>query len=158
MVPSASDSAFAGAIPQVYDELLVPLIFETHAADLARRAALRGSQRVLEIAAGTGAVTRALARAPYAYFEREATERDVRAGEFDRGCTTETLAARSRAASPRIPAIAFCQGTPLRGEIDARGAPGLAAATDAATEAIAREFGAGAVDGAIQALVVVAER
>jgi hypothetical protein len=31
----------------------------------------------------------------------------------------------SHAPSPRAPAVAYCQGTPLRGEIEARGAPGL---------------------------------
>jgi SAM-dependent methyltransferase len=100
---------------------------------------------------------RFLERAPYAYFEREGIERDLRAGGFG-GCAIEALAARSRAASARIPAVAFCQGTPLRGEIEARGAPGLATATDAATAAIAEQLGAGPVDASIEALVVVAER
>ncbi|MGZ5033871.1 MAG: hypothetical protein ACXWAC_11795 [Usitatibacter sp.] len=67
------------------------------------------------------------------------------------------MAARSRAASPRDPAIAYCQGTPLRNEIEARDASRLGAATDIATQAIARRFGAGAVDGKIQAHVVTIE-
>ena len=42
MVPAAHDTLFAGSIPELYDELLVPLIFEPYAEDLARRvAALR---------------------------------------------------------------------------------------------------------------------
>lgn len=57
----ADDKAFTGSIPKVYETYLVPLIFEAYAADLARRVAARGPQRVLEIAAGTGVVTRALA-------------------------------------------------------------------------------------------------
>ncbi len=65
------------------------------------------------------------------------------------------VAARRRAASARIPAIAYCQGTPLRNEIEARGAMRLAEATDAAADAIARRFGSGEVDGKIQAHVVV---
>lgn len=40
---------------------LVPSIFESHAADLAARLAAMQPQRVLDIAAGTGVVTRALA-------------------------------------------------------------------------------------------------
>ena len=70
----------------------------------------------------------------------------------------DTVAARSRAASPRIPAVAYCQGTPLRNEIEARDASRLAEATDVAAEAIATRFGAGAVDGKIQAHVVTVER
>ena len=34
----ASDKAFTGSIPQIYDRLLVPMIFEPYALDLARRA------------------------------------------------------------------------------------------------------------------------
>jgi ubiquinone/menaquinone biosynthesis C-methylase UbiE len=58
---AGTDRAFAGAIPEVYDALLVPLIFEPYAADLAERAALLDPRAVLEIAAGTGVVSRALA-------------------------------------------------------------------------------------------------
>src|SRR5712691_5282641 len=55
------DKVFAGSIPELYDTHLVPLIFEPYAADLAARLALRPLARVLEIAAGTGVVTRAMA-------------------------------------------------------------------------------------------------
>src|SRR5438105_13649901 len=53
---------FAGSMPEFYDRILVPVMFEPFALDLAER--LRGitSGHVLEIAAGTGVVTRALAR------------------------------------------------------------------------------------------------
>jgi SAM-dependent methyltransferase len=60
---SSTDTVFAGSIPEIYDLLLVPLIFEPYAADLARRVAALAPERVLETAAGTGVVTRALARA-----------------------------------------------------------------------------------------------
>ena len=56
------DKIFAGSIPKLYDEYLVPLIFESYAADLAGRVAALFPKAVLEIAAGTGVVTRALAR------------------------------------------------------------------------------------------------
>src|SRR5213075_623733 len=59
----ATDKLFAGSIPELYDRLLVPLIFEPYAADLARRVVAFAPNDVLEIAAGTGAVTRALATA-----------------------------------------------------------------------------------------------
>ena len=64
--------------------------------------------------------------------------------------------ARSKAPSPRDPAVAYCQGTPLRNEIEARGAPGLEEATNKAADAMARKFGTGAVDGRIRALVISA--
>ena len=69
-----------------------------------------------------------------------------------------TLAARSRAKSPRDAAIAYCQGTPLRSEIEARDASRLEEATDVAADAIGQRFGRGAVDGKMQAHVVTIER
>src|SRR5690349_6605571 len=56
-----TDKVFAGSVPENYDRHMVPLIFEPYAADLARRAASCSPGAVLEIAAGTGVVTRALA-------------------------------------------------------------------------------------------------
>ena len=61
MTTPDTDKAFAGSIPRIYDTHLVPLIFEPYAADLVARLALRPLARVLEIAAGTGVVTRQLA-------------------------------------------------------------------------------------------------
>src|SRR5678815_2229156 len=58
-----TDKVFAGSIPKLYDAYLVPLIFEPYAVDLANRLKSRSLSRVLEIAAGTGVVTRALASA-----------------------------------------------------------------------------------------------
>jgi hypothetical protein len=54
--------------------------------------------------------------------------------------------------------MAYCQGTPLRSEIEARDPAGLEAATDVAAAAIARRFGDGPVDGRIQAHVVAVTR
>jgi ubiquinone/menaquinone biosynthesis C-methylase UbiE len=267
-----SDKVFAGSIPKFYDDYLVPLIFAPYAEDIAARAAARTPSRVLEIAAGTGVVTRALAeglpatasivatdlnqamidhaaavgtrravewrqadamslpfgdaefdlvvcqfgamffpdrakafaqvrrvlrpggaflfnawdrieenefahavaealaevfpadpprfmeRTPHGYHDREAILRDLAGGGFGKAIRIETLAKRSRAASPRIPAVAYCQGTPWRNEIEARDANRLGEATDAAEKTVARRFGAGAVDGKIQAHVVAVER
>ena len=57
----ATDKVFAGSIPEIYDRFLVPLIFEPYAIDLAATSAKAGPERVLEVAAGTGVLTRALA-------------------------------------------------------------------------------------------------
>ena len=54
------DAEFTGAIPDLYDRLLVPLLFEPYARDVADRVATLGGRRILEIACGTGVVTRAL--------------------------------------------------------------------------------------------------
>ena len=58
---SVSDRAFTHAIPKLYEMYLVPLLFEPYAVDLLARLASRPVTRVLEIAAGTGVVTRRMA-------------------------------------------------------------------------------------------------
>jgi SAM-dependent methyltransferase len=268
MTAAGGDRTFAGAIPKFYEQYLVPLIFEPYAADLASRVARRRPARVLEIAAGTGAVTRHLAktlpadvvivasdlnqpmldhaatvgtarpvewrqadamqlpfpdesfdavvcqfgvmffpdkpkafaeakrvlrpggafifnawdriednefanvvtlslasvfpkdpprflaRVVHGYNDVAAIERDLTSGGFMRSPLISTITARSKAESPFVPAVAYCQGTPLRNEIEARDASRLGEATDVATAAIARRFGHGPVDGKIQAHVV----
>jgi SAM-dependent methyltransferase len=57
-----TDAAFGGSIPELYERYLVPLIFEEYAAETATRVAATGAENVLEVAAGTGVVTRAMAR------------------------------------------------------------------------------------------------
>ncbi|MEO7742494.1 MAG: class I SAM-dependent methyltransferase [Usitatibacter sp.] len=271
MANSDTDKVFAGSIPKLYDTHLVPLIFEPYAADLADRLRSRSLSHVLEIAAGTGVVTRALAsvlppstaivatdlnqamldqaatvgtkrivewrqadamqlpfqdamfdvvvcqfgvmffpdkskgfsearrvlrpggvfifnvwdritenefadtvtnalesvfpldpprfmaRTPHGYHDHRIIERDLANGGFSASPRIDTVAARSRATSSRIPAIAYCQGTPLRNEIETRDASRLAEATDIATEAITKRFGRGAIDGKIQAHIVTIE-
>jgi ubiquinone/menaquinone biosynthesis C-methylase UbiE len=266
------DKVFAGSIPAFYDRYLVPLIFEPYAADLAGRLQALSPTRVLEIAAGTGVVTRAmastlppstaiiasdlnqamldhaaatgtqravewrqadamqlpfadaafdavvcqfgamffpdkakafsetlrvlkpggvflfnawdrieenefadtvttalasvfpqdpprfLARTPHGYHDTNAIARDLANGGFKATPRIDTVAARSRAESARVPAIAYCQGTPLRNEIESRDAARLAEATDIAAEAVALAFGRAAVDGKIQAHVITVER
>src|SRR5215203_3660811 len=268
MHPLSTDTAFVASIPQVYDRYLVPLIFEPYATDLALRTVRRHPSRVLEIAAGTGVVTRQLAktlpsevsivatdlnqamldhaaaegtarpvewrqadalhlpfpdaffdvvvcqfgvmffpdkarafaearrvlraggqfifnvwdridhnefadtvtravgtlfpgdpprflaRVPHGYHDPSVIAQDLARGGFTRPPQMTTLPARSRAASPRIPAVAYCQGGPLRGEIEARGPSRLIEATDIAAAAIAHQFGSETVDGKIQAHIV----
>jgi SAM-dependent methyltransferase len=265
------DSVFAGSIPDIYDEYLVPLIFESYAADLAARVIQAASPAVLELAAGTGVLTRALAttlpnhaalvatdlnqamldraaergtarpvqwrqadalylpfppasfdtvvcqfgvmffpdrsaafrearrvlrphgrfifnvwdrieandfaavttraltslfpdsppqflaRVPHGYHDWGTIQSDLLQGGFQRGIRIETVAARSQAESPWIPAVAYCQGTPLRNEIEASGPGRLAEATSHVQRALAQQFGSGTVDGKIQAHIVCAE-
>jgi SAM-dependent methyltransferase len=58
-----SNVAFTGNVPERYDRYLVPLLFEPYAADLVARLPQRDGLRVLELAAGTGVVTRRLREA-----------------------------------------------------------------------------------------------
>ena len=60
---ATTNSAFAGSIPELYDRHLGPVIFEPYATDLVRRLPKLGDGAILEIAAGTGIVTRQLAAA-----------------------------------------------------------------------------------------------
>jgi len=266
------DTVFAGSVPAVYEKHLVPLIFQPYADDIARRLTALRSSTLLEIAAGTGVVTRALAstlapdvsivatdlnqamldqaiargtsrpvtwrqadamhlpfhdgdfdaavcqfgvmffpdkagafsevrrvlrpggvfvfnvwdrieendvphivttalesvfpdnpprfmaRVPHGYHDRDTIARDVAAGGFSLPPRIDTVSVRSRAASARDAAVAFCQGTPLRNEIEARDPSGLERATDAATRALQARFGDGAIDAPIQAHVVTVIR
>lgn len=267
-----SDKVFAGSIPKIYDELLVPLIFARFAEDLAARVAARSPAHVLEVAAGTGVVTRRLAsvlaphasivatdlnhamleqaaavgtarpvqwrdadaqqlpfadgefdavvcqfgvmffpdrpkayaearrvlrpggvfafnvwgriednefadtvttalqrlypqdpprfmvRTPHGYHDAARIRADLEAAGFVGSPRIDTLTAISRAASAQQAATAYCQGTPLRSEIEARPGVSLADATAAAARAIAERFGSGAVEGKLQAHVVLVER
>ena len=56
-----SDVVFAGSVPEIYERYLVPLIFQTYASDLAARVESLASGSLLEVAAGTGVVTREMA-------------------------------------------------------------------------------------------------
>ena len=265
---ATTDKIFAGSIPEIYERFLVPLIFEPYALDLARRLAKTKPGAVLETAAGTGVLTRALAsalpaparmtvtdlnqpmlehaktrqpadsriawrqadalalpfedrsfdavacqfgamffpdkvqgykearrvlkpgghfffnvwdrieendfadvvtqalaavfpqdpprflaRTPHGYHDEKQIREELKAAGFT-NISFDAVDARSKSPSPRDPAVAYCQGTPLRNEIEARGAPGLEEATNKAADAMARRFGTGAVDGRIRAFVI----
>ncbi|HKH00993.1 MAG TPA: class I SAM-dependent methyltransferase, partial [Bradyrhizobium sp.] len=260
----------AGSIPENYDRYLVPLIFQSFAEDIARRVALISPTTVLETAAGTGVVARAvaprlspnasyvvtdlnqpmidyaaarqpadaritwrradvqalpfedaafdlvicqfgvmflpdrqmgyreakrvlkpggyflfnvwdrieenvfandvtnalaevfpddpprfLARTPHGYHDTNVIRRDLEQSGFS-SVALETRAEQSRAPSPRHPAIGFCQGSPLRNEIEARDPAKLEAATSHAESAIASRHGSGEVVAKIQAHVIMA--
>jgi SAM-dependent methyltransferase len=62
-MPGESDRLWVGSMPEAYDRWLGPAVFQPFAADLARRVAARRPRRVLELAAGTGILTRELVAA-----------------------------------------------------------------------------------------------
>jgi len=272
MTASEADRSFAGSVPQIYEQHLVPLLFEPYAADLTTRIALKRPSKLLEIAAGTGAVTRHLARTmssttsivatdlnqamldvaakmrmarpvewkqadamqlpfadgsfdvvacqfgamfftdkprafaevhrvlrpggtfflnvwdrldenefaatisralasqysddpprflarvPYGYHDRNLVVQDLGRGGFTKSPLVNTVAIRTRAETPRVPAVAYCQGTPLRAELEAKGPTRLTEGTDVAAAAMARRFGTRSVEGKLQAHVVMVER
>ena len=101
---------------------------------------------------------RFLARTAHGYYNQATIEQDLQAAGFVSPPRVHTVAARCRAVSPRGPAIAYCQGTPLRNEIEARDKSRLSETTDLATSAIVQRFGSGPVDAKIQAHIVVVDR
>ena len=266
------DKVFTGSIPEIYDRYLVPMIFEPYAADLARRLAQAAPKTVLETAAGTGVVTRALAaqlpantrivatdlnqpmldraktlqpdpdriewqqadalslpfddggfdavvcqfgvmffpdkiqgykealrvlkpggrflfnawdkistnefvdtatqalaeifpndpprfmeRTPHGYHDPERIRDDLTVAGFA-NVSIEQVDGKSRAASALDAVTGYCQGSPLRTEIEARNPPSLQEATIHAANAVAARFGNGAIEGRIRALVVTAIR
>jgi ubiquinone/menaquinone biosynthesis C-methylase UbiE len=270
---TTSDKLFTGPISEIYDRLLVPLLFDVYAADLAERIAGLKPRHVLEIAAGTGALTRAMAsrlngtarivasdlnqamldraaarqsngaaiiwqqadalalpfedqsfdlvacqfgamffpdkvqgyreahrvlrpgghflfnawdqisendfpqvvsdavqavfpddpprfmeRTPHGYHDAGTIRQDLLAAGFQ-AIMIEAVSRTSRARSAQEVAVAYCQGTPLRGEIETRSpSGGLEAATRAAAEALTRRFGPGPIEGRIRAHVISALR
>jgi SAM-dependent methyltransferase len=59
---AAAGVGFSGSVPELYDRHLGPLLFAPYAADLASRAARTRPRRILELACGTGILTRELIR------------------------------------------------------------------------------------------------
>lgn len=267
----ASDSVFAGAVPDIYERLLVPIIFAPFAADLATQVAALKPGCVLETAAGTGAATCALAerlpararitatdlnpamletaarrssdpriewrqadalalpfedesfdavmcqfgamffpdktqgfremrrvlkpggtllfnvwdriatnaftqvvtdalaalfpddpplfmvRTPHGYFSLDRLYEDVAAAGLA-DFTASVVSHTGRAGSVRDLAIAFCQGTPLRGEIEVRAPGRLDEVTEAVMPALLDRFGSGPIEGRLRAIVVSAVR
>src|SRR3954452_8183022 len=98
---------------------------------------------------------RFLARTPHGYHDTALIRSDLAKAGFS-SVEIQTCAEQSRAPSPRHPAIAYCQGTPLRNEIEARGPGRLEAATDHAASVIADKHGSGEVAAKIQAHVILA--
>ncbi len=267
-----ADRGFTGSIPQLYERYMVPLVFEPYAVDLAARVAALQPAAVLEIAAGTGVLTRRLAaelppgtrivasdlnpamlelattlgtarpvewqqadamalpfidasfdlvtcqfgamffpsrpqafaeirrvlkpggcfvfnvwdhidsneladtvtkalaltfpddpprflaRTPHGYHDVEQLRADLAEGGFEHEADIITLPMRARAESPSGPALGFCQGTPLRGEIETRAPGRLPELTAHIAQAIGERFGVGAIDTLMQAHVIIVGR
>jgi hypothetical protein len=98
---------------------------------------------------------RFLARTPHGYHDTALIRRELEDAGFSR-VTIETRAEQSRASSPRIPAVAYCKGSLLRNEIEAREAGKLESATDYAASLIAERHGSSEVAAKIQAHVILA--
>jgi ubiquinone/menaquinone biosynthesis C-methylase UbiE len=96
-------------------------------------------------------------RTPHGYHDTKHIVDDLRRAGFAR-LDIETVAKTSDAPSAREPAIGFCQGTPMRGEIEARDKTRLGEATDAAEQALVARFGKGRISGRISAHVITAWR
>lgn len=267
---SEIDKKFVGSIPEFYDTYLVPLIFEKYAEDIAARVADLAPSKVLEIAAGSGVVTRNLAsrlradavytvtdlneamldhaalkqgkdpritwqqadalmlpfddglydavicqfgvmffpdriagykeakrvlkkdgcfifnvwdhieandfarivteaaatvfpedpprflaRTPHGYHDVDQISKDLKAAGFN-DISVSTLEEDSVGNSPKHPAVAYCQGTPLRNEIEARDPSMLDHVTEQAAKAIASKFGVGPVRGKVKGHVITA--
>ncbi len=257
-----------GSIPETYERLLVPLIFQPYATDLAERVASTNPRDILETAAGTGVLTRAMtsrlpearivatdlnepmlahaasrlssgqvewkqadalalpfdagkfdvvacqfgvmffpdkvkgyrearrvlrpggrflfnvwdrisenefadvvtdalakvfptdpprfmARTPHGYHEPDQIRTELELAGF-RNISIEAVDRVSTAASAHDAAVAYCQGTPLRNEIEARDASRLEEATSVAAQALAHHFGKGEIAARMRALVVSA--
>lgn len=99
---------------------------------------------------------RILARTPYGHSDQKTIREELATAGFS-DVTIDIVTLPSRATA-RDPAIGFCQGSPMRAEIEARDAQGLQKATDAAAAAVAAAFGAGAIEAPMQALIVTARK
>jgi SAM-dependent methyltransferase len=100
---------------------------------------------------------RFFARTPHGYHDVDQIRAELAAAGFATP-SIDTVEFMSKASTATDPAIAYCQGTPLRNEIEARHAAGLHEATKTAAEALARRFGNGPIEGRISAHVITAAR
>jgi ubiquinone/menaquinone biosynthesis C-methylase UbiE len=100
---------------------------------------------------------RFLARTPHGYHDIEVIRQELKKAGFS-AVSISTVEKTSTALSPRHAAIAFCQGSPLRNEIEARDAKLVNVVTDMAALALSERYGTGAVSGKIRAHVVTGSR
>ncbi len=99
---------------------------------------------------------RFMSRTPHGYFDEGQIRADLAAGGFSSSITFEGVEDRSPASGAEMVATAFCQGTPLRNEIESREPGGLADVTRFTAKAIAKRFGTGPIEGRIRGFVISA--
>lgn len=98
---------------------------------------------------------RFMARVPHGYHDTDAIRATLKEAGFGR-VEIETRADVSHAQSARFAALALCQGTPLRGDLEARAPGRLEAITEIVADALESAYGPGEIEGRIQAHVIVA--
>jgi len=98
-----------------------------------------------------------LARTPHGHHDTSALEVALADAGFET-VTIETVVLESTSPSAQSVAVGYCQGTPMRNEIEARDPRRLTEVTEAAASAIAIRFGSGRVTGKISAHVITARR
>jgi SAM-dependent methyltransferase len=96
-----------------------------------------------------------MARTPHGHHDVGKIRAELTAAGFA-SISAETVDGTSRANFARDVAIAYCQGTPLRNEIETRGPSRLNEATKIAEETLAKRFGSGPIEGPIKAHVFTA--
>ena len=96
-------------------------------------------------------------RVPFRYHDVELIEHDLIASGFE-DIEIETVELRSRAPSARDAAIGLTQGTPMRSEIEQRGAAMLERATEVAARALGQFEGPEGFDAPMSARLVTATR
>lgn len=101
-----------------------------------------------------GRPLRFLEQVPHGYHDHATIEADLAAAGFTQAPRFDTFAAVARAPSARHAAIAYCQGTPLRAEIEERDCARMDEAVGRAEAALVRRFGGGAIAADIKALFV----
>ena len=98
-----------------------------------------------------------LERTPCGYRDPAIIQTDLAAGGFA-NCRFETVVLQGVATSPTAIATGFCQGSPMRTEIEALDPTGLQEATEAAADAIAERFVDGEFETILSALVIETSR
>jgi SAM-dependent methyltransferase len=98
-----------------------------------------------------------LARTPYGHHHAGIVGDALNRAGFG-NVAIEPVELESRVPAPRDLAIGFCQGSPLRNEIEERRPGGLEAVTEAVARAIAARLGEGPISGKMRAHVITASR
>jgi ubiquinone/menaquinone biosynthesis C-methylase UbiE len=98
---------------------------------------------------------RFMARIPHGYYDTDRIRSQLTAAGFGK-ISISAVERMSRAPSARDAALGYCQGSPLRTEIEACDASRLEEATERAADALARRFGAGPIEGRMSAFAIEA--